>query len=61
MFVDEPSSYGIENTYRYMCDRIRIANRRNAVLKTLERESGDEKEAISQKHDTIISDHEIQP
>lgn len=35
MFVDEPSSYGIENTFKYMCDRIRLANRKNKLVRTL--------------------------
>lgn len=32
MFVNEPSGYGIENTFRYMCNQIRLSNRKNSLL-----------------------------
>jgi hypothetical protein len=32
MFVHEPRGYGIENTFRYMCNQIRLSNRKNTQL-----------------------------
>lgn len=29
MFVNEPSGYGIDNTFRYMCDVIKQAKSKN--------------------------------
>lgn len=44
MFVEEPSSFGIENTFRYMCDRIRMANKKKIMLSRLGRDKKDKEE-----------------
>lgn len=49
MFVDEPSSFGIENTFRYMCDRIRLANKKKFMLSRLGKDKK-EKEAEESSH-----------
>ena len=32
MFVHQPSGYGIDNTFRYMCDQIRMSKVKNKSL-----------------------------
>lgn len=52
MFVDEPSSFGIENTFRYMCDRIRMTNKKKLTLTRLGKDNkkeNNELEASRQK------------
>lgn len=63
MFVEEPSSYGLENTYRYMCDRIRfVSHNKNTLLKTLQTENtGGEKETLQPKLETAVSEQLTQP
>jgi hypothetical protein len=33
MFVKEPTGYGINNTYRYMCDQIKLSKQAKTILK----------------------------
>lgn len=38
MFVHEPSGYGIDNTFRYMCDQIRLSKQRETILQNIEKD-----------------------